>query len=134
MSIVYQYPVAGDSPPISLTCLCLSYRAKHIMRFNNADDLRAYLTSLEDIYEPYAAGMWMLGIRSTDMIVNSTKADMATVLAHPDPPGPSHQIHASDMIARSRPAGMLVRLHGGCQLAVSAIQSDFYLIDDLLPD
>ena len=63
------------------------------------------------------------------MIVNSTKADMANVLAHPDPPGPSHQIHASDMIARSRPAGMLVRLHGGCQLEVSAIQSDFYLID-----
>ena len=83
------------------------------MRFNNADDLRAYLISLEGIYEPYAAGMWMLGIRSTEMIVNSTKADMANVLAHPDPPGPSHQIHASDMIARSRPAGMLMRLHGG---------------------
>lgn len=78
-----------------------------MLRFNSADALRAHLGSLEDIYKAYAANMWELGIWSIEMIANSTKEDLANVLAHPGLPGPRHQIHASDMIARSRPAGML---------------------------
>ena len=84
------------------------------MRFNNAEALVAYLANLDDTYEPYAAGMWMLGIRSADMIANANKEDLAKALAHPEPPGLIHQLHASDMIARSRQAaGMLMKLHGG---------------------
>ena len=79
------------------------------MRFNTAEALRAYLTNLEEeIYEPYAAGMWSLGIRSTEIIANSNKDDLARILSHPKPPNATHKIHASDMIARSRPAGVLV--------------------------
>ena len=77
------------------------------MRFNNAEALGEYLTNLDDIYEPYAAGMWGLGIRSADMIANARDEVLANALAHPKKPDIAHHIHASDMIARSRPAGIL---------------------------
>ena len=81
------------------------------MRFNNVEALNTYLANLDDTYKPYAAGMWMLGIRSADMIANSAKKDLAKALAHPEQPGLQHQLHASDMIARSRLAtGMLMKL------------------------
>ena len=88
----------------------ISCRFQSMLRFNNVEALKAYLVNLGELYEPYAEGMWRLGIRSTEMIANATKEDLANVLAHPEPPGPSHQIHASDLIARSRLAGMLVLL------------------------
>ena len=73
---------------------------------------RYYLGKFEDIYKSYAAGMWTLGIRSTEMIANSKEEDLARVLAHPVLlTDLAHQIHASDMIARcaaARQAGMLV--------------------------
>ena len=37
--------------------------AQNIMLFNTAEDLRPYLKTLSVIYEPYAAGVWELGIR-----------------------------------------------------------------------
>ena len=81
-------------------------------QFNDAKALGEYLLNVQVIFEPYASVMWMMGIRSMEMIANSTKRDMANVLAYPNPPGPMHQIHASHLIALSKPSGMLLRLHG----------------------
>ena len=73
---------------------------------------RYYLGNFEDIYKSYAAGMWTLGIRSTEMIAILKEEDLARVLAHPVLlPDLAHQIHATDMIARcvaARQAGILV--------------------------
>ena len=75
------------------------------MAFSDINDVRAQLVRLD--YR-YAEIVWSNEIWSLDVIRNSTKEDLAIILAHPGLPGPSHAVHASDIIARSQPAaGML---------------------------
>ena len=113
-----------SSPYRSLSHM-LSILTQSMMRFNKVEALEAYLVNLEELYEPYAEGMWNLGkIRSTEMIANTTKEDLANVLAHPEPPGPSHQIHASDLIARSRLAGMPMEGAIQCDLRYASPHGD----------
>ena len=85
-----------------------------MVKFKGVDELRAHLVSLDERYGPYAECLWRQGIWSTDIIVNSPPDVLASILADPGPPGNAHLVHASDLIARSRPAGMLCRnLHAG---------------------
>ena len=75
------------------------------MLFDTVEALKAYLVNLNEFYEPYAAGLWMLGIKSTVVMANSRKEDLAGCLAYPEQPSPAHQVHASDIIVRSQSAG-----------------------------
>lgn len=106
----------GGHPPVTDPRM-LSWRVQNMMRFNDADALREYLTNFDASYESYAAGMWTLGgMRNTDMIANSPLETLATVLAHPAPPVLMHVVHASDIQTKCkavRLAGMFVAFHGG---------------------
>ena len=79
-----------------------------VMSFADVKDVKAHLVSLDCRYGRYAENIWSNEIWSLDAIRNSSKEDLAIILAHPGPPGPSHAVHASDIIARSQPdAGTL---------------------------
>ena len=83
-----------------------------MVNFDDVEDLRAHLVDLNKRYGIYTERMWELGVWSTEMIANSREETLATILSHPTEPGLSHRTHASDMIARSRPAGVLMRIDG----------------------
>ena len=78
-----------------------------MVKFKGVDELRAHLVRLDERYGPYAECLWRQGIWSTDIIVNSPPDVLASILADSGPPGNAHLVHASDLIARSRPAGTL---------------------------
>ena len=79
-----------------------------MMRFNDVYASRECLANFDSSYESYAAGMWTLGIRNTEMIAQLPLETLTRVL---ELPGLMHEVHASDMQARckaAQPTGMFV--------------------------